>query len=53
MLSKFMEIPNNLIKKWQLMLIDNYINGVVIGNSFRKVYASIISTKIRCFQYRQ
>ncbi len=46
------ELPNNLIEKWQLMLTDNDIYATFIGYSFDIVYASTISTKVRCFQNR-
>ncbi len=49
MLSKFIEFPNNLIEKWQLLLTENDIDATVIVNSFNKVYAFTVSTKIETF----
>ncbi len=51
-ISGSVQFSNHLIEKWQEELSNQNIDADTPLNSFQKLYASIISTKISSFQYR-
>ncbi len=51
-ISQSAQFPNHLIEKWQEEMSNQDIDADTLLNSFQKLYASTISTKIWSFQYR-
>ncbi len=51
-ISQSAQFPNHLIEKWKEEMSNQDIDADTLVNSFQKLYASTISTKIRSFQYR-